>query len=73
MIIKYDLKKFFEEKGLKQSFLAEKVGISKQLFNNRINQGDIPLSMLAIIADEIGMPIEKLTKVLNERYVKVKI
>jgi transcriptional regulator with XRE-family HTH domain len=73
MIIKYDLKKFFEEKGLKQSFLAEKVGISKQLFNYKINQGDISLSMLAIIADEIGMPIEKLTKVLNEKYVKVKI
>jgi transcriptional regulator with XRE-family HTH domain len=73
MIIKYDFKKFFAEKGLKQSHFAEKIGISKQLMGYHLKKGDLPVSMLSIIADEINMPIDKLIKILNDKYIKIKI
>ena len=73
MIIKYDLKKFFADKGLKQAHFAKKTGMSKQLFAYHLNKGDIALSTLTIIAEEIDMPIKKLTELLNDEYVKVKI
>ncbi len=73
MIIKYDLKRFFSDKGLKQSYFAKKIGISKQLFNYHISKGDLSLSMLTIIAEEMDAPLEKITKVLNDNYIKTKI
>jgi transcriptional regulator with XRE-family HTH domain len=73
MIIKYNLKKFFIEKGLKQSHFAMKIGISKQLLNYHIKKGDMPLSMLTTIAEEMDTPIHKLIKTLNKKYIKTKI
>jgi transcriptional regulator with XRE-family HTH domain len=73
MIIKYDMKKFFVEKGLKQSHFAEKIGISKQLMGYHLKKGDLPVSMLTIIAEEIGMPVDKMIKLLNDKYIKLKI
>jgi transcriptional regulator with XRE-family HTH domain len=73
MIIIYDLKKFFAEKGLNQSHFAKKIGISKQLLNYHLNKGDLNMSMLTIIAQEMGMPVDKLMKLLNTKYIKKKI
>jgi transcriptional regulator with XRE-family HTH domain len=73
MIIRYDLKRFFDEKGLKQAHFARKIGMSKQLFGYHIRKGDISLSMLTIIAEEMDITPKKLTDILNKEYVKVKI
>lgn len=73
MIIIYDLKKFFVEKGLKQSYFAKKIGISKQLMNYHIKKGDMPMSMISTIAEEMGTPVDKLIKLLNSKYIKTKI
>lgn len=73
MIIKYDLKRFFKDKGLKQSHYAEKIGISKQLMSYHLSKGDMSLSMLSIIAEEMSMSSDKLMKILNEDYIKTKI
>ena len=73
MIIKYDLKKFFAEKGLNQSHFAKKIGMSKQLFGYHLGKGDLSLSMLTTIAEEMNVKPEKLTELLNKEYVKVKI
>ena len=69
MIIKYDFKKFFSDKGLKQSHFAEKIGISKQLMNYHLSKGDMPLSMLSIIAEEMEMPLDKMLKLLEKNYI----
>ena len=73
MIIKYDLKKFFKERGLQQSFFAKKIGESKQLFNYKIKKGDISLSTLSVIAESMDIPVEKLTKLLNDKYIRIKV
>jgi transcriptional regulator with XRE-family HTH domain len=73
MIIIYDLKKYIEDNGLKQSYLAKEIGISKQLFRYHLNKGDVPVSMLSIIAESTNKSVDKLIKELNKEYIKRKI
>jgi transcriptional regulator with XRE-family HTH domain len=73
MIIKYDLNKFFKENKLVKTKFAKRIGMSKQLFNYYLNKGDISLSMLVAIAEELNITPQKLTKILNNDYIKIKI
>lgn len=73
MIIKYDLKKFIKDKGLSQTHLAKKVGVSKQLFGYYIKKGDLSLSMIEILSKELNMSVGKITSEISKNYVKTKI
>ena len=73
MIIKYDIEKFFKDKGLKQSHFAKKLGISKQLMNYHIKKGDLNLSQLQTISEELEMSADSLIKTLIKNYIKTKI
>jgi hypothetical protein len=73
MIIKYDLNKFFKEKGLNKAHFARKVGMSKQLFAYHVKKGDLPISVITIIAEELDTPVDRLVQTLNKNYVKTKI
>lgn len=73
MILKYDLKRFFKDRGLNQSHFARKIGISRQLFSHHIHKGDLPMSYVSIISDEMKLKPEDLVKELNINYVKTKI
>ena len=41
--------------------------------NYHLSKGDMPLSMLSIIAEEMEMPLDKMLKLLEKNYIKVKI
>lgn len=73
MIIKYDLKKFIKDKGLSQTHLAKKVGVSKQLFGYYLKKGDLSLSMIDILSKELNMSVGKITSEISKNYVKTKI
>jgi hypothetical protein len=73
MIIIYDINKFFKDKKLVKSHFAKKCGMSKALFGYHLNKGDIKLSQIQIIAEELGMSSDKLIKVLTKDYIKKKI
>jgi len=73
MIIKYDLKKFIKDKGLSQTHLAKKVGVSKQLFGYYLKRGDLSLSMIDILSKELNISVGKITSEISKKYVKTKI
>ena len=73
MIIKYDLKRFIKDKGLSQTHLAKKVGVSKQLFGYYLKKGDLSLSMIEILSKELNMSVGKITSEISKNYVKTKI
>jgi len=73
MIIRYDIRKFFKDKGLKQSHFAKKLGISKQLMSYHVKKGDLNLSQLQTISEELQMPADLLIKTLTKNYIKTKI
>ena len=73
MIIKYDLKKFIKDKGLSQTHLAKKIGVSKQLFGYYLKKGDLSLSMIDILSKELNMSVGKITSEISKNYVKTKI
>lgn len=41
--------------------------------NYHIKKGDMPMSMISTIAEEMGTPVDKLIKLLNSKYIKTKI
>ena len=73
MIIKYDLKKFIKDKGLSQTHLSKKVGVSKQLFGYYLKRGDLSLSMIDILSKELNISVGKITSEISKKYVKTKI
>jgi len=73
VIIVYDINKFFKDRKLVKADFAKKCGMSKSLFGYHINKGDIKLSQIQIIAEELGMSSGKLIKILTKNYIKTKI
>ena len=73
MILRYDLERFFRERGLNQSHFARKIGISRQLFKYHLHKGDLPISYISIISNEMKLKPEELVKELNVNYIKTKI
>jgi len=70
MILKYDLDKYFKDRGLNKSHYANKIGISRQLFNHHIKKGDLPISYLSIIAREMKLKPHQVVKELESNYIK---
>lgn len=73
MIIKYDINKFFKDKGLVKARYAKAFGMSPQLFNYHIKKGDLTISQLQIVAELMDVESDKLIKILNTKYIKHKI
>lgn len=73
MIIIYDFDKLLKDHKLNKAKLAREIGVSKQLLGYHLSKGDINLSYLTSMAESMQMPIEELTKLLNDKYVKRKI
>ena len=47
-----------KEKGVKQTVIAERLGIKQNTYSNYINRsGDIPYSRLSQIADKLGVSV----------------
>ena len=73
MIIKYDINKFFKDKGLVKARYAKAFGMSPQLFGYYLKKGDLTLSQIQTIAELIDVEPEKLVKILRTRYIKTRI
>lgn len=66
-MVKNNLKKILENRGIKNKYIAEKVGISGSHFSNIVNGKTVPNLELALkIAKIMKVPVEKLFALDNE-------
>ena len=61
-LVKYNIKKLLKENGISCTYMARKLGISRQLFQYYANKGDFPVSYADKMAKELGLPINKMLK-----------
>ena len=61
-IIKYDIKSLLKNNGVTCSYMAKKLGISRQLFEYYAKKGDFPVSYADIMARELGLSLSKMLK-----------
>jgi len=62
------LKKIFKNKGIKQKWIAEKLGVSEVTVSNWVNRKAVPKDIhLKKLAELLDIPIDKLSNNYEER------
>ncbi len=73
MIIKYNTLKYIKEHKIRQTLLARKLKISKQLLYYHIRTGHLSITTINAMAQILKVAPSKVLNDLNNNYIKQKI
>ena len=62
------LKKYLKDRGIRQGFIAERIGVSPQMFHQWCKSPDVKFLTAVRISDGLGITVNELANCAQEAY-----